>query len=92
MKRAKAKSRKIAVTIVVFYLVSWLPYYVTMLVFFLTPAGRDTVSASSRFRDVTPRYSKRSSPDPCALRLSPVVHQHRVDGLDLLLRHGQQRR
>ncbi|KAJ1529713.1 hypothetical protein ONE63_006467 [Megalurothrips usitatus] len=37
MKRAMVKSRWIAVVIVCAYLVSWLPYYITMLVYFLSP-------------------------------------------------------
>ncbi|XP_034237264.1 gonadotropin-releasing hormone receptor-like [Thrips palmi] len=37
MKRAMKKSRWIAVVIVCAYLVSWLPYYITMLVYFLSP-------------------------------------------------------
>ncbi|KAK3930732.1 Gonadotropin-releasing hormone receptor, partial [Frankliniella fusca] len=41
MKRAMVKSRWIAVVIVCAYLVSWLPYYITMLVYYLSP-GRDT--------------------------------------------------
>ncbi|KAJ1532199.1 hypothetical protein ONE63_000819 [Megalurothrips usitatus] len=38
LKRAMVKSRWIAAVIVCAYLVFWLPYYITMLVYFLAPA------------------------------------------------------
>lgn len=42
MKRAMVKSRWIAVVIVCAYLVSWIPYYISMLVHFLS-SGPDVV-------------------------------------------------
>lgn len=41
MKRAMVKSRWIAVVIVCAYLVFWLPYYIAMLVFFLSPGPEE---------------------------------------------------
>ncbi|XP_052126945.1 gonadotropin-releasing hormone receptor-like [Frankliniella occidentalis] len=51
MKRAMVKSRWIAVVIVCAYLVSWLPYYITMLVHFLSPSLQDEVSTGSENKE-----------------------------------------
>ena len=48
MKRAMVKSRWIAVVIVCAYLVSWLPYYITMLVYFLSPGQEEVLYSNSQ--------------------------------------------
>lgn len=50
MKRAMVKSRWIAVVIVCAYLVSWLPYYITMLVHFLS-SGPDVLLPCTEWMD-----------------------------------------